>query len=55
MTMTTMMMEVVIIIVVVVTEVAVAIMMIKKVDNVCLIVFGATVPSGPGPLHSRGF
>ena len=24
-------------------------------DFVCLFVFGATVPSGPGPPHSRGF
>ena len=24
-------------------------------ERVCLFVFGATVPSGPGPPHSRGF
>jgi hypothetical protein len=25
------------------------------ISTVCLFVFGATVPTGPGPPHSRGF
>ena len=24
-------------------------------EQVCLFIFGATAPSGPGPPHSRGF
>jgi len=28
---------------------------LQNLLKVCLFVFGATVPSGPGPPHSRGF
>jgi hypothetical protein len=29
--------------------------LLLKEPRVCMYVFGATVPSGPGPPHSRGF